>query len=432
MRLVDLLKKKGAKKTPSEEEAEEEKAPEDEPREEAEEEDVSPGDISEPAPSESELSFSLFSEDDDSPSDDLPLDDELTPEALLEELGEEEPPPASPLTDAYLAKDLTEDLSKEPTEELTEEEAFLDAHITKVLGAKEIYVKTMAACRSIMEDVRADRPLNVEPLEDIAANLFAHGDPDKTIFLLAMEEPADHFLVSHCLNVALYSLKLGIGFGYSMDELKELTMAGLLHDVGLLKIPEEIIEKDAELTGMESEEIRKHTQFGYDIVAELGPRFEKIAKVVLTHHERVDGSGYPSGLKGDEIPEMSQIVGIAETYDTLINDRPYRRSIPPFDAVKIILEEERGKYSPKMLKLFLTEISIFPINSLVRLSNQAVARVVALNRNLPLRPVVEIIINPQGQRLDHKELLDLSRNPLLYIASSVSAEEVGINRKTQP
>jgi HD-GYP domain-containing protein (c-di-GMP phosphodiesterase class II) len=160
----------------------------------------------------------------------------------------------------------------------------------------------------------------------------------------------------------------------------------------------------------------------------LGPEFERVAIVALHHHEREDGSGYPQGLKGDQIHEYAKIVGVADAYESLTHARPYQKMRVPIDAVKEIVTTNRHMFPTPILKGLIQGLSTFPVGSLVRLNSKEIVRVVATNPAFPMRPVVEIIAGPKGERLASPRRVDLAQNSLVYITDSVARDLVGHSR----
>jgi HD-GYP domain-containing protein (c-di-GMP phosphodiesterase class II) len=235
----------------------------------------------------------------------------------------------------------------------------------------------------------------------------------------AQEAAGAHLdLARHMVNVAIYALKIGQGMGCRDEELPWLGLAACLHDVGMVIVPRPILDKPEALSPDEMALVRQHPENGFRILRTLGPEFEWLANVSLQEHEREDGSGYPRGLSGDQIHEYAKIVGLADVYEALSHHRPYRRRSSPVDVVKELISGERRRFPDRIFKGFIRGLSAFPVGSLVRLNSMEVGRVVATNPALPLRPVVEVMQGPKGERLSPYRRLDLATNTLLYITGS--------------
>ncbi|OIP28965.1 MAG: hypothetical protein COW04_11005 [Deltaproteobacteria bacterium CG12_big_fil_rev_8_21_14_0_65_43_10] len=237
------------------------------------------------------------------------------------------------------------------------------------------------------------------------------------------KETVDLFL-SHPVNVVIYAMKIGVGLKYDRERLIKLGMGALLYDIGMVRIPKEILKVNRRLTEGESEIVKKHTRYGYEILLSLGEDYMWLAEIALQHHEREGGQGYPQGLKGDKIAEYAKVIGVVDIYDALIHSRPHRKRFLPYQAVKEIIKSEKGGFHPKIMKVLLTHLSVFPLSSYVKLNSNAIGEVIAISENHPLRPTVQILYDSQGKRVQEKKIINLEdNNPLLYIIDSVFEED---------
>ena len=195
----------------------------------------------------------------------------------------------------------------------------------------------------------------------------------------------------HSMNVALLSNMIGriVYPGIRKSELDVLTLSGLLHDIGKMLIPDEIIGKKGRLTISEFNVVKTHVLHGNNILKNLNvdPR---VAEVAMRHHERCDGSGYPGGYKGNQIEPFAKIVAIADTYDAMTSDRVYRAAICPFDVIHMFEREGIEKYDTSFLLPFLEKAVQAYINAEVHLSTDKIGRVVMINRDELSRPVVQV------------------------------------------
>lgn len=165
----------------------------------------------------------------------------------------------------------------------------------------------------------------------------------------------DNYTKLHVQNVALLSEKIAINLSLTNIEIKNAYLTGLLHDIGKIMLPLRILNKKTTLTKAEFSLIQNHSAWGHQILKEiLG--FKKIATYVLYHHEKWDGSGYPKGLKAQEIPLISQIVALADAWDAMCSDRPYRKAMSQSKALSIIKSNKTTQFSPKIVKIFLVSL----------------------------------------------------------------------------
>ena len=230
--------------------------------------------------------------------------------------------------------------------------------------------------------------------------------------------------ISHPVNVAIYAIKVGNGLRYNKKQLVKLGIGALFHDLGMNKIPKEIINRGGELTKGEFELIKKHPQFGYELLLTLGNEYGWLAEISLQEHEREGGQGYPRGLKGDRINEYAKIIGIVDIYEALTHSRPQRKRLLPYKAVGEIIESYRSFFPPKIVKALVTQLSVFPLHSFVRLNSNAIGKVVKTSINHPLRPTVRILCDSQGRRIRKRDIIRLQDFPLLYIKDSLFEEDI--------
>jgi polar amino acid transport system substrate-binding protein len=157
--------------------------------------------------------------------------------------------------------------------------------------------------------------------------------------------------------VAQYSSKLAKTMGLSESTVEDIYLAGLLHDIGLMGVPKEILNKPAPLTEEEYDRVKEHPVLAYTILRE-SKLLEKVAKIVRHHHERYDGKGYPDGLKGEEIPLESRIITVVDVWDTMLTDRPYAKALTFGEAVKELRDNSGTQFDPKVVKYFLKILKI--------------------------------------------------------------------------
>ncbi len=190
--------------------------------------------------------------------------------------------------------------------------------------------------------------------------------------------------------MGILALTLGIGYGLNRNDLYDLTLGCMLHDTGKIFIPMDILNKSKKLNGNEFDIIKGHCEKGFRYLrdnTDLSPRVRIIA---LQHQERFDGSGYPQGLKGSEINKLAQISAVADVYDALTSDRPYRSALSPHEAIEYIMASGGTHFDTNMVKTFLKKIIPFPVGTVVELSNGFIGTVEKINENMILRPTLKI------------------------------------------
>ena len=200
----------------------------------------------------------------------------------------------------------------------------------------------------------------------------------------------DEYTYSHSINVSLLSMIIGKWLRLDDNHIRNLVLAGLLHDIGKAKIPLEVLNKPGVLTDNEFEEMKKHSQYGYSLAKRTGRIPHEIAIAILTHHEKEDGSGYPFGLKGDKLNLYSKIITIADIFDAMTANRVYKNKDTPFKVFELMQHGSFGVLDPVVLDVFLNNVTSYYIGSEVRLSNGENGIVVFINSSNFSRPVVKV------------------------------------------
>lgn len=306
-----------------------------------------------------------------------------------------------------------------------------DSSSKKVSARKASAVELSIYYRALIDKARetsqwVKKDMQISP-SPVLSDLHAVIDRDiiDSLYEYAMSVKKDtEDLFTHTVDVTLTSLKVGKGMNYDIKMMLRLGLAAFFQNIGMYKIPEHKLAIKGQLSKNEIALIRKHPETSYELLLNLGDRYTWLAEAAISIHERADGSGYPSGLKEDEIPEISAIVGLSDTYCAMIKDRPYRNKFIRTDAIKSIIQADRNKFPSKIVKIFLNQISLFPVNSYVKLNNGSIGRVLSTNRRHPLSPVIEIVYNGEGNKLKDRLEIALADDPLLYIDKSIDPDDL--------
>ncbi len=272
--------------------------------------------------------------------------------------------------------------------------------------------------------IQSQRPLRIERLEALASRLVSALKQNDELIVEALSSPSGSPLITNLINVAIVGTKVGVGLGYYGKELERLALAGLVHDIGLFAVPQSIIAKSGRLTQDERMLIEQHPELGYQVIHRAGAEYQWLAQVVRQAHERSNGQGYPNRLKGRQISEMAQILGVVDVFDALVSERPYRRRLLPHQAVKELLVSERTTFPREILKALVEQLSVYPLGTTVRLTTGEVGTVIRVNSRYPLRPVVRVTEDDSGDLQDVRQV-DLSLTPLVSIIETVNPPVVG-------
>lgn len=300
-------------------------------------------------------------------------------------------------------------------------EIMSDAQIAKLKGivlpaetgnwAPEVpkyHHRLLQKAKILKEQVEKDERIDPVP---ILSDLFylAKQELTEDLYEYAMCTLVDgDDLIGHCMNVAFTSLAIGRGLSYDTSMLAKLGLAAFLQDVGMYKVPPEILQKGNNLSEEEIRIIKEHPKVSFRILSSLGEKYTWVAEVALQVHERANGSGYPYHLKEEDIYEISFIIGIADMYVALISDRPYREKLIQTDAVQSTVQEYEDLFPMRVRRALLDQISLFPVNTYVKLNTKAIGRVVRADKELSLRPTVEVLYDKFGNKLKDPGVVDLS------------------------
>lgn len=199
----------------------------------------------------------------------------------------------------------------------------------------------------------------------------------------------DNYTYRHCIGVAVISFLIGKWLGMKEEELQDLAIAGLMHDLGKIKIPDSILHKTSRLSTEEYAEMKLHTHFGYEMLRNLPEMTEQQALVALQHHEREDCSGYPFGVSGEKMTQFSKIVAVADVFHTMISERVYKKPVPLYRVFQEIYQRACGLFDPMIVQCFITNMMNRMIGDSVFLSNGQVARIIMLHPDDLINPLVE-------------------------------------------
>lgn len=205
----------------------------------------------------------------------------------------------------------------------------------------------------------------------------------------------DDYTYNHSFGVSILAIAIGLSLGLRTGDLYDLGFCALLHDIGKMDVPIEIIAKPAKLTKEEFTIVKQHPEKGAEFFLKHRLASPRICAGVLTHHEKYDGTGYPRGLSGDQIPLFGRIISVADVYDALTSVRPYRDPSPPSEAIEYIMGGCDNAFDSSIVEAFLKKVSPYPIGSCVKLSSGEIAIVVEQNESHPLRPNVRLFENPE-------------------------------------
>ena len=297
---------------------------------------------------------------------------------------------------------------------------------------KNIYLNIIKQTKNNLGNFRHNNLVNMKELNEIIDGLLdiMNRNLNSFIALLSIFNfNREDFYYVRSLNVAIISLIIGKGMKMSDIVLKKLGLGAILYDIGLVKVPEKILNKQYKHTPEEYAEIKKHTVYGYKLMKSNFRFEEEMAAIALEHHEYFNGKGYPRGISGNEIHLYAKIVAVAhEAEKVMKNNRilPDEKSLNVdknaekkllFDSVKYIMQGAKIKYDPTISKIFVGIFSVYPVGSVVILNDNRKALVFATNGNFPIRPIIKIVSDENGNFIENGEVINLVENNQAFINS---------------
>jgi len=259
----------------------------------------------------------------------------------------------------------------------------------------------------------------VEPLKRLVDEIIDEVlSTKKSVVSLIQLRQHDDAVFSHSVNVAALSVFIGKFLRLSRQQLRILALGSLMHDLGKIRVPLEILNKPESLSEEEWHLIRKHSLWSAELMAERISEEGESVLIALQHHERLDGSGYPYGLSGEEIHFLSRICACADVYDALTVDRPYRKRFSYAEALEYLMGNASRLFDLQVVTTMVRHIAPYPVGETVRLTTGEIAVVVRLNEGLPIRPVVRVIRDPNGQPLEKPRDLDLMKELTVAIVGT--------------
>lgn len=272
----------------------------------------------------------------------------------------------------------------------------------------DIFIEPTVDEKLAKDTITALMEMNLDAVSDCAAQIVDKlMEAQDYIHDIETIKAYDENTFEHCINVAITSVTLGIGLGYNYYRLKNLAVGSLLHDVGKQLVPIDIITKKGRLTDDEMAVVREHPTYGYKILSKDINTYSSTKEIVHQHHENWDGSGYPRGLKEDEIYELAMVTHVCDVYDALISKRSYKEAFTYQTAIDIVKEGTDKMFKPELVEAFFKFVPIYHKGSEVRLSNGARALVYRNNRGEMLEPVI---------KLENGTIIDLRQSQLEIVS----------------
>ncbi len=299
------------------------------------------------------------------------------------------------------------------TSEIAEEFSHLEKQIpvaAELNRAREIYTEAHGLMQNLMGDVRLGKQVSVEQIEPISEKMIESAFRNKDALIsLSRIKNKDQYTFMHSVSVAGLMITFSRALGLDMDTIRQVAIGGLLHDIGKMKTPNEILNKPGKLSDEEFSIMKSHVVHSRELLEGKPGITQASLDVAAQHHERVDGTGYPLGLAGDEISTVGQMSTIVDVYDALTSIRVYKSAWEPSVALKKLLEWSSSHFDPVQVKQFIRCLGIYPVGTLVELDSGLVGIVIEQGETDLLKPRLKIIYSAIKKRLIPVRELDLTK-----------------------
>ncbi len=298
-------------------------------------------------------------------------------------------------------------------------------------AASAAFQRTTDMLSQVADDIRAGNNLKLESVEEVIDDMVESmvRNPDALMWVARMRERSAG-IYDHGLSVAICLVAFGRHLGYPKDSLSHLGMMGLLLDIGKIKLPRELLERDARLSSDEFEQIKEHVDLGLEILGQTPNLHPDILDGVAQHHERMNGTGYPNNMMGEKISVFGRMSAIADTFSAITRHRPYAEAVSPHQALQMLSNWSGTQFHAEMVEQFIQSIGVFPVGSLVELSTGEVAVVVTHGKLKRLKPKVLVVTDADKTHCKHPALRDLlydvSENPA-HIRRGLPSNSYGID-----
>lgn len=277
--------------------------------------------------------------------------------------------------------------------------------------ARAHYGHARETAKSIMSGIRLGRMLDMNNIRQaVDSTVDSVLRNENALLLLSKIKHKDDYTAEHCINVSILAAAFGKHLGLLEDEIRVLALSGMMHDVGKMRIDDAILNKPGALTPEEFAIMKKHTTFGRDILIALPSLEHAAVDVAYSHHERMDGKGYPRGLSSQQIPLFAKMIGLVDTYDAITSSRVYDKGRASMQALQIIHRNKGTQFDEELAVEFIRMIGVYPPGSIVELENGEVGIVVANQKASKLKPVVLLVRDSTKQPITPYRQINLANH----------------------
>lgn len=303
--------------------------------------------------------------------------------------------------------------------------------------AQSHYKQVELTYNTLLQDAENDKQLKLPVLQKAITPMVKSiiRNPDAFIWLTHLKS-IDQYSYHHAVSCSVWAVAFGRHLGLPEDQLNALATGCFLFDIGKCKLPKKLLRSTKRLTAEEFKLIKQHVLLGWEMVRNTKGIGTDVVDMIRTHHERHNGSGYPLGTQGEMIPLFGRIAGIVDAYDAITSERPYCKPVPAYEAIESLYQWRGIDFQEELVEQFIQVVGIYPVGSLVELSNRHIGVVIAQNEHYRLRPQVMLLLDDKKRLLDDFYEVDLrdglddeSDSPRLTITKGLPPGAYGLDHK---
>lgn len=284
----------------------------------------------------------------------------------------------------------------------------------------------------MLTNAKSGEPIDIKESQKIVARLVQQSTNHNLMMQMSNLRNRQDRNAGHALNTAILAIAFGKHLGHSEERLNYLGLGAILHDIGKARIPNEILNKTGKLTDEEMTLVKRHPNDGYEMLMAADKVPDEVLNMVRHHHERVDGSGYPTGIKGNDVPLSVGIISLADAYETLTTDNPYQPALTPVQAQQRLRTTGTESFGKDLLQDFMRFMGLYPIGSVVKLSSGDIAVVFSADPKTRMRPLIILVRDEKGVEIRPHRLVNLAVLPesKLSISDIVDPKKYSIDVAT--
>ncbi|MEI6388349.1 MAG: HD-GYP domain-containing protein [Spirochaetota bacterium] len=302
---------------------------------------------------------------------------------------------------------------------------------TQFAGSSDLYrryIDLVDRLAKVFDQVKKAEPVDPKSIDQITQAVLTLVREEYQVALSAILGSAvkEDSLARSGINIAILALVIGQTLKLPPFRLSYLATGALLHDTGMLRIPDDIVKNRGKLTEEEGQKVRAHPLLSYRVITKELRYPDDVGLIGLQHHERWDGEGYPRRSSANDIDVLARIVSVADAFEAMVSTKSYRHSMIGYAAMKTILSDNSRRFDPDILKAFIKSMGIYPLGSIVLLNSAAIARVIETHPEAPLRPKLRIMVDEFGHRSEGEsgEIIDLLTEKAIFIARALDPSEL--------